>query len=333
MKHLGAGMFKIIGGKLGMGLVALFCASNVLAQTETAERFPTKPIRLVVGFAPGGGTDSAARTIAVKLSALLGQPVVVENRPGAGGNIACEAIARASPDGYTLGLVNVGSMAVNPHMPGGTTYQPLKDFEMISGGVTFGNVLVVRTDSSIQTLADFIAAAKDKAKPLFYGSAGLGSAGHLAGELLQSRAGTVAEHINYKGGGPVMTDLLAGNIQAVFASAPTAVPQIKGGKLRGLAVTGVKREASLPDVPTMAEQGFEKYQATNWYGFIAPARTPSDIINKLNQAIVASLHDTVTLERLNGASMAADPTTPQEMRAFVAQEYETWGKVVRTLKF
>lgn len=326
-------MFKLIGGRLGAGLVALFCASTALAQVEPAERFPTKPIRLIVGFAPGGGTDSAARTIAVNLSALLGQPVVVENRPGAGGNIACEAIARASPDGYTLGLANVGSMAVNPHMPGGTTYQPLKDFEMISGGVTFGNVLVVRTDSPIQTLADFINAAKDKDKPLFYGSAGLGSAGHLAGELLQSRAGTVAEHINYKGGGPVMTDLLAGNIQAVFASAPTAVPQIKGGKLRGLAVTGVKREVSLPDVPTMAEQGFEKYQATNWYGFIAPARTPTDIINKLNQAIVASLHDTVTLERLNGASMTADPTTPQEMRAFVAQEYETWGNVVRTLKF
>lgn len=326
-------MFKLIGGRLGAGLVALFCASNALAQNESAERFPTKSIRLIVGFAPGGGTDSAARTIAVKLSALLGQPVVVENRPGAGGNIACEAIARALPDGYTLGLANVGSMAVNPHMPGGTTYQPLKDFEMISGGVTFGNVLVVRADSPIQTLADFIAAAKDKSKPLFYGSAGLGSAGHLAGELLQSRAGTVAEHINYKGGGPVMTDLLAGNIQAVFASAPTAVPQIKGGKLRGLAVTGVKREASLPDVPTMAEQGFEKYQATNWYGFIAPGRTPTDIVNKLNQAIVASLHDTLTLERLNGASMTADPTTPQEMRAFVAQEYETWGKIVRTLKF
>jgi tripartite-type tricarboxylate transporter receptor subunit TctC len=258
---------------------------------------------------------------------------VVENRAGAGGNIACEAIAKATPDGYTIGLANVGSMAVNPHMPGGTSYQPLKDFEMISGGVTFGNVLVVRADSPIKTLADFIAAAKDKDKPLFYGSAGLGSAGHLAGELLQARAGTSAEHINYKGGGPVMTDLLAGNIQAVFASAPTAVPQIKGGKLRGLAVTGVKREASLPEVLTVAELGFENYQATNWYGFIAPARTPADIIQKLNQAIVASLHDAATLERLNGAAMAADPTTPEQMRAFVAQEYETWGKVVRTLKF
>ena len=168
---------------------------------------------------------------------------------------------------------------------------------------------------------------------MFYGSAGLGSAGHLAGELLQMRAGTAAEHINYKGGGPVMTDLLAGNIQAVFASAPTAVPQIKGGKLRGLAVTGAKREPSLPEVPTMAEQGFEKYQATNWYGFIAPARTPVGIIAKLNEAIVASLQDAATLERLTGSAMTADPTTPAQMREFVTQEYETWGKVVRTLKF
>ena len=326
-------MFKPIANSLIFLIAAFVCVSGSVAQTTSVERFASKPLRLVVGFAPGGGTDSAARTIAVKLSALLGQTVVVENRAGAGGNIACEAIAKAAPDGYTIGLANVGSMAVNPHMPGGTSYDPLKDFEMISGGVTFGNVLVVRADSPIQTLSDFIAAAKDKSKPLFYGSAGLGSAGHLAGELLQSRAGTSAEHINYKGGGPVMTDLLAGNIQAVFASAPTAVPQIKGGKLRGLAVTGSKREASLPDVPTMAEQGFAKYQATNWYGFIAPAHTPSEIITKLNGAIVAALHDPLTLERLNSAAMSADPTTPQEMRDFVALEYETWGRVVRAIKF
>ena len=326
-------MFSLISKNFGVVLMSWACAAGALAQPETAERYPTKPIRLIVGFAPGGGTDSAARTISVKLSALLGQTVVVENRAGAGGNIACEAVAKAAPDGYTLGLANVGSMAVNPHMPGGTSYQPLKDFEMISGGVTFGNVLVVRADSPIHTLADFIAAAKNKDKPLFYGSAGLGSAGHLAGELLQMRAGTSAEHINYKGGGPVMIDLLAGNIQAVFASAPTAVPQIKGGKLRGLAVTGAKREPSLPDVPTMAEQGFDKYQATNWYGFIAPARTPVGIIAKLNEAIVASLQDAATLERLTSSAMTPDPTTPAQMREFVAHEYETWGKVVRTLKF
>ncbi|MCX7223171.1 MAG: tripartite tricarboxylate transporter substrate binding protein, partial [Burkholderiales bacterium] len=187
------------------------------------------------------------------LSELLGQTVVVDNRPGAGGNIAADAVANAAPDGYTIGLANIGSLAVNPHMPDGTPYKTLKDFAMISNGVTFGNILVVRTDSNIKTLADYIAAAKNKEKPLFYGSPGLGSAGHLAGELLQARTGTFAEHINYKGGGPAMTALLAGDIQAIFASAPTAIPQVKGGKLRALAVTGAQRSQALPDVPTVAE--------------------------------------------------------------------------------
>ena len=202
--------------------------STPWVSSANAQAYPNKSIKLIAPYPPGGGVDTVARLLAERLAARLGQQIIVDNKPGAGATIGGDALAKSAPDGYTLGLANVGSMAVNPHMPGGTSYDPLKDFEMISGGVTFGNVLVVRSDSPIKTLAEFIAAAKDKDKPLFYGSAGLGSAGHLAGELLQSRAGTMAEHINYKGGGPVMTDLLAGNIQAVFASAPTAVPQIKG---------------------------------------------------------------------------------------------------------
>lgn len=306
-------------------------ANNVRAQSE-APKFPIKPIKLVVGFAPGGGTDSAARTIAIKVSELLGQTVVVENRAGAGGNIACEIVARATPDGYTIGLANVGSLTVNPHMPDGTSYDPLKDFEMISGGVAFSNVLVVRSDSSIKTLAEFVKVGQDKNKPLFYGSAGIGSAGHLSGELLKNSAGMTTEHINYKGGGPVMIDLLAGNITAVFASAPTAVPLVQSGKLHALAVTGSQRAKSLPDVPTVAEQGYPGYQATNWYGFIAPAKTPTAIVEKLNHAIVTALKDPQTIERLLNAGMEPDPTTPKAMREFVTKEYETWGKVVKGIK-
>jgi tripartite-type tricarboxylate transporter receptor subunit TctC len=315
------------------GLVAASLGASALAhaQATVPPAYPSKSIRLLVGFAPGGGTDSAARTIAVKLSELVGQTVVVDNRPGAGGNIAADAVANAAPDGYTIGLANIGSLAVNPHMPDGTPYKTLKDFAMVTNGVTFGNILVVRTDSNIKSLADYIAAAKNKDKPLFYGSPGLGSAGHLAGELLQARTGTSAEHINYKGGGPAMTALLAGDIQAIFASAPTAIPQIKGGKLRAIAVTGEKRAQALPDVPTVAELGFPGYQATNWYSFIAPGRTPDAIVKKLNEALVAALRDPKTMERLETQAMEPDPSTPEQMRAFVEKEYETWGNVVRKL--
>ena len=312
--------------------MCLSASASSYAQGAAAAAYPAKSVRLLVGFAPGGGTDSAARTIAVKLSELLGQTVVVDIRTGAGGNIAADAVANAAPDGYTIGLANIGSLAVNPHMPDGTPYKTLKDFAMISNGVTFGNILVVRTDSNIKTLADYIAAAKNKEKPLFYGSPGLGSAGHLAGELLQARTGTFAEHINYKGGGPAMTALLAGDIQAIFASAPTAIPQVKGGKLRALAVTGAQRSQALPDVPTVAELGFPGYQATNWYSFVAPARTPDAIVKKLNEAIVAALRDPKTIERLETQAMEPDPSTSEQMRAFVEKEYETWGDVVRKLQ-
>ena len=257
----------------------------------------------------------------------------MDNKPGAGGNIAADLVAKAPGDGYTIGLANIGSLAVNPHMPNGTPYNTLKDFAMLGNGVTFGNVLVVRADSDIKTFADYLVAAKSTDKPLFYGSSGFGSAGHLSGELLKQRADTTAQHINYKGGGPAMNGLLGGEIQAIFASAPTAIPLIKAGKLRALAVTGAKRAESLPDVPTIAELGFPGYLATNWYSFIAPASTPAPIVQRLNEAIVKAIRDPATLSRLSAQAMEPDPSTTEEMRAFVTQEYDTWGKVVRTLKF
>ena len=313
--------------------IAASLPTLALAQASSAANFPNKPIKLLVGFAPGGGTDAAARTIAIKLTEILGQTVVVDNKPGAGGNISADMVAKAQGDGYTIGLANIGSLAVNPHMPNGTPYNTLKDFAMLGNGVSFGNVLVVRADSDIKTFAEYLVAAKSADKPLFYGSSGFGSAGHLSGELLKQRANTTAQHINYKGGGPAMNGLLGGEIQAIFASAPTAIPLIKAGKLRALAVTGSKRAADLPDVPTIAELGFPGYLATNWYSFIAPANTPPAIVQKLNAAIVSAINDQATLARLTAQGMDPDHSTSEEMRAFVTKEYDIWGKVARTLKF
>lgn len=312
---------------------AVLAGSPVWAQ-PTDSKFPDKPIRLLVGFAPGGGTDISARIIAPKMAELLGQTVVVENRSGANGNIASEALIRSAPDGYTILLASIGALAINPHMPGGTTFNPLKDFSMISLGVTFPNVLVVNSTSSVKSLADYIASGKrGKDFDVFYGSSGSGSTGHLAGELLKMRSGMSAQHVNYKGGGPAMTDLLGNNIQAIFASSPTAVPLVTTGKLRAIAVTSPQRVDSLPDVPTVAEQGFPGYQAMNWYAFVAPAKTPAEVIEKLNRAVVASLKDPSTIERLKNMGIYTDPSTPEEMFNYVQREYETWGKVVSQVKF
>jgi len=313
---------------------AFFTLTMVLGIFSTAwaqAPFPSKPIRLVVGFAPGGGADSAARLIVPKLAEVLGQSVVIENKPGAGGNLASDLLMKAEPDGYTIMLTTVGSMATNPHMPGGTNFNPLVDFSMISQGVTFSNILVVRTESNIKSLQDYVALGKDKNVFVTFGSSGNGSTGHLAGELLKARTGMKAEHINYKGGGPAMTDLLGGNITAIFASTPTAVPLIQGGKLRPIAVTSPKRIPGLPNVPTVAEQGYPGYQALNWYAFIAPPKVPPAIIDKLNQAITTTLKDPATVERLRQVDLDASPSTPQELLVFVKLENDKWAKIIKSI--
>lgn len=311
----------------------------VHAQTQAGpgaaveEKFPTRPIRLMVGFAPGGGTDIAARIIAPKMGELIGQTVVVENRSGANGDIASAALIRSAPDGYTILLASIGSLAINSHMPGGTPFNPLKDFSFLSLGVYFPNILVVKAESGIKTLQDYIAAGKSKETEVFFGSSGSGSTGHLAGELLKARSGMYAQHVNYKGGGPAMTDLLGGNTDAVVASAPTAVPLVQTGKLTALAVTGAVRARALPDVKTVAEQGFPGFDAVNWYAFVAPPETPRPIVDKLNAAIVGALKDPGTIEKLANVGMETDPSTPEQMAAYVKKQYDLWGDVVKTIKF
>ncbi len=309
--------------------MSIFFTSSGFAQSNAD--YPSKPIRLTIGFSAGGGSDTAARLIVPKFSEYIGQSVIIDNKPGAGGNLASDYIVKAPADGYTILLTTIGSLAINPHMPEGTSFDPLKDFSMITQGVTFSNILVVKADSPIKNLKDFINAGKDKKVFVTFGSSGNGSTGHLAGELLKVRSGMNAQHINYKGGGPAMNDLLGGNITAIFASTPTAIPFIEVGKLRALGVTGSTRAITLPNVPTIAEQGYPGYQADNWYAFVGPPKMPAEVINKLNIALTKAMRDPDTLDRLHRVGLEASPNSPTELYSYVKSEYEAWGKIIKKI--
>src|SRR5436190_9919651 len=261
MKHLAA------VAALGILAAASACAF--------AQGFPSKPITTVVGFEPGGGTDTTARIIAPALGELLGQQDVVENRAGAGGDIAVDYVAKASPDGYTLVLANVGALAVNPHILK-TPYDPLKDLAPISMAVVFPNVLVVQPSLPVKSVQDFVKLAKEQPGKLTYASSGIGGAGHLAGELLKVMAKIDIVHVPYKGGGPAMQGFLGGQGDSFFATPISSISQIKSGRARAIATTGAKRDALMGDVPTIAESGYPGYEALNWYGYHAPAKTPKE---------------------------------------------------------
>ena len=304
-------------------------AALALAAGASAQGYPSRPVTLVVGFAPGGGTDITARTIAKKLSDLLKQNVVVENRAGAGGNIATDYVAKSNPDGYTILLGNVGSLAVAPHLIKNLPYDPLRDLAPITMGVVFANVLVVHPSVKARTLADYVKEANSRPGGMPYGTSGIGGAGHLAGELFKLRAKANLVHVPYKGGGPAMSDLLGGQVPSVFASAPSAVGPVKSGKIFALAVTSAKRSPSFPDVPTVAEQGYPGYEATNWYAFVAPVKTPKAVIDRLHRDLVASLKDKTTHDQLMGHGEEPSPTTPKELADYMKREFDTWGKVVK----
>lgn len=310
-------------------LVLSLALLPAFATNAHAQAYPNKPVKLMVGFAAGGGTDTTARIVAPKLSELLGVQIIIDNRPGAGGVIANEMLTKSPPDGYTILLSAVGPLTVNPHL-GKIGYDTFKDQLPISLGVTFPNTLVVHPAVKANTFAEYVKLAQTP-EGISYGSSGIGSAGHLSGELLKMMVkGANLQHIAYKGGGPAMADLLGNNVPSVFASAPTVVPQVKAGKIRALAVTSPKRFVNLPDVPTIAESGFPGYSATNWYAFVAPAKTPPEIIKRLNSDIGKALMDKATNDRLKEDGIEANPSTPEEMAAFMRKEYDIWGKVVKT---
>ena len=305
--------------------LALAVAGSAMAQGG----YPNRPVSVVVGFAPGGGTDTVARIIAKSLSESLGQQVVVENKAGAGGNIAAEYVARATPDGHTILLGNVGSLAVAPHMIASLGYDPLRDFAPIAMAVVFANVIVVPSTVPAYTLAEFVKLAQAKPGSVTYGTSGIGGAGHLAGEMFNLRANIELVHVPYKGGGPSMQGLLGGQVASSFATPVSVVEHMKAGKLRALATTGPKRAALLPDVPTVAESGYPGFEAMNWYAFVAPAKTPKEIIERLNRDLVKALNNANVAALLHQQGLEPSPSSPAELARYIEREYETWGKVVQ----
>src|SRR5687768_2096398 len=309
-----------------IALALLLALSFNLVQGQ--EAWPTRPIRFILPFPPGGGTDILGRLIAERLSANLGQPVVTENRGGAGGNVGAEAAARSASDGYTIVLV-APSLAISPTLYSRLNYDPVKDFAPISLVATVPNVMITQASLPVQTLQEFIAFARARPGALNFGSGGAGTSNHLAGELFNLVTGAKLVHIPYKGVNLAMQDVLAGNVHLVFIGIPAAAPHIKAGKLRALATVAPRRSSALPDVPTVAEAGLRDFEVTTWYGVLAPAGTPRPIIARLNAELVKVVLSPELKERL--AATGTDPrtSTPEEFAAYIKSEIAKWGDVIR----
>ena len=311
---------------------ALAASSVLHAGAACAQDFPpSKPVTLVVGFAAGGAADSAARMIARKLADNIGQSVVVENKAGAGGNIAHQFVAGSPPDGTVLLLGSVGPLTIAPHIMQ-LPYDPFKDLAPVSGGVYFPNVLVVHKGLGVKNLAEFVQLSKDKPGSVEFASTGAGSASHLAGELFNQRAGVDMVHVPYKGGAPAMQDLLGERVASYFAAPPTAMPHVETGRLIPLATTGLARPAYLPDIPTVAESGYPGFEALNWYAFVAPGATPEPLLERWNQEINKVLNDPEVKQALEKHGLSPHPTTRAEFAAFMKKEYDQWGAIVRERK-
>ena len=319
-----------MSGRLAAGMAGALLLSCGAALAQGA--FPSRPILMVIAFAPGGGTDTTGRIVARRLGENLQQNVVVENRAGAGGNIATDFVAKSAPDGYTIALTSVGPLTVAPHMIARLPYDPLRDLAPISLAVTFGNVVTASPSLGASTLADYLRIAREKPGSVIFGSSGIGGMGHLAGALLSQLASVELVHAPYKGGGPAMQDLLGGQIPSIIAAMPSALPHIRSGRIRALAVTGPRRTAVLPAVPTVAESGFPGYEATNWYAFVAPAKTPPAVIERLHREITAALRSQETHDQLAAHGMEPIPSTPAELTRQIEREFAVWGKVVREAK-
>lgn len=312
-----------------LSVLATVLATAFAAPAAHAETFPARPIRIVVGFPTGGAPDTLARIVSEKISPSWGQPVVVDNKPGAGGNIGAEAVARAPGDGYTLALGTVGTHSINGAVYSKLPYDTVKDFAPVILLATTPNVLVVHPGVPARTTAELIALAKAKPGALTFGTPGIGTSPHVAGELFNTVAGVKITHVPYKGRAMAIPDLLGGHITMMFDNLPSALPVIKEGKLRALGVTSLKRSASAPDIPTLAEQGLNGFQADSWFAIFVPATTPKDVIAKLN----TELNRIFTLPDVQAKlkTLGLDPVlgTPDALASFQKAEIAKWAKVVK----
>ena len=305
-------------------LAFVFAATPFVTSAQT---FPTKPVRMLVGFAPGGGTDTAARAVAAKLTDRLGQQVVIDNRPGAAGNIATDLTVTAIPDGHTLLLGSIASFSINPSLYKKLPFDPLRDLAPLTRLADSTNILSTHPSTNVKSVKELIAAARSRS--LNAGSSGIGGSGHLAVELFNLQTGVKMAHVPYKGGGPAMIDLLAGNIHLIFATAASAVQHIKTNKINGLGVTTLKRWSFMPELPTIAEAGVPGFEANNWYGFMVPLKTPPAVVARLNKEITSVLLLPDVKDYLFRQGMDVAPGTPEEFARYIRSETVKWEKVIK----
>jgi len=309
---------------LVLALTGPCAAGGALAQT-----YPAKPIRLIVPFPPGGGNDTVARSVGAELSKSIGQQVVIDNRAGAGGTIGAELAAKAAPDGYTLFLAGVASHGINPVLNPKLPYDPVRDFAPVSLLASAPLIVVVHPSLPVKTVKDLIALARAKPGQLNFASNGRGGSSHMAGEMFKSMAKVDMLHVPYKGLSPALTDLISGQVQVMFSSAVAMLPQVQAGKLRGIATTGAKRPAAIAQLPTVAEAGLPGYETGSWYGIVAPAGTPADVVNRLSGELQKVVRQPAMQERFNSEAAYPVGSTPQEFSAHIQRELARWAKVVK----
>jgi tripartite-type tricarboxylate transporter receptor subunit TctC len=319
----------MITRRTGLTLTFAALAASALVGSASAQTYPDRTITMVVPFAAGGSTDLVARILAQKLTEQLGQSVVVENRAGAGGNIGAAAVAKATPDGYTLLYGTISTHTLNPLMAKKSAYDPVKDFEPIALVGNIPNVLVVNPSVPAKTVQELIALAKANPDKYSYASSGVATPLHLSGEMFNSMSGTKMAHVPYRGAGPAMNDLVAGQVPVLFDNLPSSVEFIKAGKIRALAVTTKTRVEQMPDIPTMDEQGLKGYETYSWQAIFAPAKTPKPIVDKLNAEVKKALADPALQKRLKDLTMTITPSSPAELNKFVEDQLALWGPITK----